>query len=48
MIKDELEDHPIPVDVDIVDFSTVSSEFKKIALKKIQLWNNPKTSLKLI
>lgn len=47
-IKDELEDHPIPVDVDIVDFSTVSSEFKRIALKEIQLWNQPRTNLKLI
>lgn len=47
-IKGELEDHPIPVNVDIVDFSTASSEFKKLALKEIQLWNRPKTSLKLI
>ena len=47
-IKDELEDYPIPVDVDVVDFSNASEDFKKIALKDIQLWNKPKTNLKLI
>ena len=47
-IKDELEDCPIPVSVDVVDFATVSEDFKKLAFKKIRLWNVPKNGLKLI
>lgn len=47
-IKDELEDFPIPVDIEIVDFTTVTDEFKKLALRQIKIWNKPKTSLKLI
>ena len=47
-IKDELEDYPIPVNIDIVDFSTVSDDFKQLALKKIKIWNKPKVDLKLI
>ena len=47
-IKDALEDYPIPVDVDVVDFSEASADFKKIALKEIKLWNSPKTNLKLM
>lgn len=47
-IKDELEDYPIPVDVDLVDFASVSEDFKKLALKEIELWNTPKKNLKLI
>ncbi|MCB4755755.1 MAG: nucleotidyltransferase domain-containing protein [Elusimicrobia bacterium] len=46
-IKDELEDHPIPVDVDIVDFSSVPEEFKRLALKEVKIWNQPKKNLKL-
>ena len=47
-IKDDLEEYPIPVDVDVVDFAKVSDEFKAMALKEVQLWNTPKTNLKLI
>lgn len=47
-IKDEIEDYPIPVDVDLVDFNAVSDDFKKLALKGIRLWNIPKKSFKLI
>lgn len=47
-IQDDLEDWPIPVDVDIVDFALVSQEFKRLALKEIKLWNTPKRNLKLI
>ena len=47
-IKDELEDYSIPVDVDIVDFSKASDEFRTIALQEVQIWNRPKTNLKLI
>ncbi len=46
-IKNELDDLPIPVFIDFVDFSMVSPEFKNIALKRIKLWNQPKTNLKL-
>lgn len=47
-IMNELEEYPIPVRIDIVDFAAVSSEFKKIALKEIEIWNRPKKSFKLI
>jgi len=47
-IKDELDNYPIPVNIDIIDFSTVSDDFKKLALKEIKIWNKPKKNLKLI
>ena len=47
-IKDDLEEYPIPVDIDVVDFAKVSGEFKAMALKEVQLWNTPKTNLRLI
>jgi predicted nucleotidyltransferase len=47
-IDDELEDYPIPVDIEVVDFSKVSEEFKRIALQEIEIWNTPKKNLKLI
>ena len=47
-IKDDLEEYPIPVDIDVVDFAKVSEEFKAMALKEVQLWNTPKTNLRLI
>ena len=46
-IQDELEDYPIPVDIEIVDFAVVSDEFKKLALRDIKIWNKPKKNLKL-
>lgn len=47
-IKDKLEDYPIPVDIDLVDFSRVSDEFKQLAIKGIKIWNRPRKDLKLI
>ncbi|MCL4377989.1 MAG: nucleotidyltransferase domain-containing protein [Actinobacteria bacterium] len=35
-IKEEMDESNIPFQVDIVDFTTVSSNFKKIALSKIR------------
>lgn len=46
-IKDELEDYPIPVNIDLVDFSTVSEPFKQLALSTITIWNRPKRGLTL-
>lgn len=34
LIKEALEDSSLPVAVDVVDFSSVSSDFKKVALAK--------------
>ena len=47
-IKNDLEEYPIAVDIDVIDFAKVSGEFKALALKETQLWNTPKTNLKLI
>jgi predicted nucleotidyltransferase len=46
-IKDELENYPIPVEIDLVDFSLVSDAFKSLALQQVKIWNKPKTGLKL-
>lgn len=45
LIKDQLEDYPIPVHVDIIDFFSVTNEFKKLASRKIKIWNKPKKDL---
>ncbi len=38
-LKEKLEDMPIPASVDLVDFSTISEEFKRIALKGgVEIW----------
>lgn len=42
LIKEELENYPIPVDIDLIDFSSVTDDFKKVATRQIQIWNNPK------
>lgn len=47
-IHDELDDYPISVNVDLVDFSTVADDFKKIALRRVKIWNRPKKNFKLI
>jgi predicted nucleotidyltransferase len=47
-INNELENYPIPVDIDIVDFTTTTPEFRRIALREIQIWNKPEKNLKLI
>ena len=41
-VRNLLEDSTIPYKVDLVDFNNVSNDFKKIALKKIKIWNHPK------
>lgn len=46
MIKDELENYPIPVDVDIIDFSATTKDFKNLAKKEIKIWNAPKKKSK--
>lgn len=46
-IQSDLEESRIPVKVDVVDFSNVTDNFRKIALEKIQIWNHPKNNLKL-
>ncbi len=46
-IREELEESHLPVKVDLVDFATVSESFKKVALVKIQVWNQPKKNLSL-
>ena len=47
-IQDELEAYPIPVDVDLVDFSTVTETFKRLALQHVKIWNQPKNGSNLI
>ena len=41
-IKNLLNDSTIPYKVDLIDFRNVSDEFKRIAMKKIQVWNHPR------
>ena len=41
-IEDELEESIIPYTVDLIDFKKVSSDFKRIALENIMIWNCPK------
>lgn len=41
-IEGELEESDIPYAVDVVDFALVSDKFKKIALRKVKIWSNPK------
>ena len=36
LIEEDLEESDLPCKVDIVDFSLVSSDFKKVALSKIK------------
>lgn len=38
-IKDEIEESIVPFNVDIIDFYDVSDDFKKVALRDIQIWN---------
>lgn len=47
-IEEEIEKRPIPVDVDLIDFSKTSEDFRKLALRKIKIWNKPKKNLSLI
>lgn len=45
-LRNAIEDSIIPLQVDFVDFFYVDENFKKIALKDIELWNLP-SSIKL-
>ncbi len=45
-IRADLSDSNIPVNVDIIDFSTVRPSFKHVSLQHIQIWNQPQ-NLKL-
>lgn len=47
-IRDELEDYPIPLEIDLVDFAVATDEFKELALRGIRMWNTPKKNLELI
>jgi predicted nucleotidyltransferase len=47
LINEELEESRIPVTVDVVDFATVSEEFKRLALPTAKIWNIPKSGLVL-
>jgi uncharacterized protein len=41
LLKDKIEESDIPYNVDIIDFSRASSSFRKVAMKKIDLWTKP-------
>ena len=41
-IKVALEESIVPYRCDVVDFFSVDSVFKKVALEKIEVWNCPK------
>lgn len=43
-IINKIEESDIPYKVDIVDFALVDEKFKEIALKEIEVWNDPKFS----
>ena len=45
-IEDAIEDSIVPFHVDLIDFNQVDISFRKETLKKIIVWNSPK-SLKL-
>ena len=47
-IQGDLEESDVPVTVDVVDFMTVTPDFKALALKKINVWNPPPKNLKLM
>ena len=41
-IKNEVDESIIPFKVDIIDFTDVSDDFKKVALEDIEIWNKTK------
>ncbi len=41
-LESDLEESIVPYKIDLIDFYEVDKDFKKEALKKIQLWNCPK------
>jgi len=40
-IWEEIEESIIPYQVDVIDFHPTNENFCNIALRKIELWNNP-------
>ncbi|MBI4679454.1 MAG: nucleotidyltransferase domain-containing protein [Elusimicrobia bacterium] len=42
-IEEDIED--LPVDVELVDFSEVSRDFKRTSLQEVEVWNAPKSGL---
>lgn len=43
-IKRKIDDSIVPYKVDVVDFSLTDENFKKIAVKEIEIWNRPQVS----
>ena len=43
-ISEALEDSIVPYHIDLVDFTNVDKEFKKIALGEIEIWNKAPNS----
>ncbi len=41
-LKEAFQNSNIPFKIDLVNFSHVSTEFKKIALTKVEVWKDPK------
>ncbi len=41
LIKEKIEESHIPYNVDIIDFYKADKSFKKVALRKIELWSKP-------
>lgn len=41
-IIEALEESIVPYHVDLIDFAKVDNEFKKIALREIEIWNKAK------
>lgn len=44
-LEEELEECIVPFKIDIVDFHSLSDEFKHYALEKIDVWNLSKNSI---
>ena len=40
-IRNAIESSIVPYHVDVVDFLTADSNFKRVALEKIVIWNKP-------
>ncbi len=47
-IRGDLEESNIPVTVDVVDFKKVSPAFKRVALKEVFIWNDPRKNFRNI
>lgn len=44
-LEEELEECIVPFKIDVVDFHSLSDEFKHYALEKIDVWNLSKNSI---